>query len=190
MSAAQEELGVIQTLLNNTHAGNGMMTNVWGPAGWVFLHSVTFGYPLDPDVFDKNLEQAPGTTKERYRIFFENCAFVFPCRYCRESYANFLVDDPVSDNLDNRESLTRWLWRIHENVNTKLGKKGITYEELVRRYETYRATCNKDKKGCSVPLGFSNKQQTCVVVYSELAITTALVALLVLFWLLWILVRK
>lgn len=186
----EPEEKIVEQLLNNTHAGNGMMTNVWGPAGWVFLHSVSFGYPMDPDEFDRNLEQTPGTTRERYRLFFESCAFVFPCRYCRESYQRFIQEDPVADSLDDRESLTRWLWRIHELVNKKLGKPGITYEELVRRYETYRATCNKDKKGCSVPLGFSNKQQTCVVVYSELAITSMVVAVIVVVWLVWIMVTR
>ena len=24
---------------------NGMMTKIWGPPGWLFLHCVTFGYP-------------------------------------------------------------------------------------------------------------------------------------------------
>ena len=24
---------------------NGMMTKVWGPPGWLFLHCLTFGYP-------------------------------------------------------------------------------------------------------------------------------------------------
>jgi hypothetical protein len=186
----EPEEKVVEQLLNNTHAGNGMMTNVWGPAGWVFLHSVTFGYPMDPDAFDHNLEQPVGTTRERYLQFFESCAFVFPCRYCRESYQRFIQEDPVSGSLKDRASLTRWLWRIHERVNEKLGKKGITYEELVRRYETYRATCNKDKKGCSVPLGFSNKQQTCVVVYSEVAITSVLIGLVMLMWLIWIVVIK
>ena len=27
------------------NADNGMMTKVWGPPGWLFLHCVTFGYP-------------------------------------------------------------------------------------------------------------------------------------------------
>jgi hypothetical protein len=169
--------------LNNSNSGNGMMTNVWGPAGWVFLHSVTFGYPMNPDEFDANFEQPPGTTKERYKTFFENSGFVLPCRYCRESYQEFEKVDPVADALDNRESLTRWLWRIHERVNVKLNKPGISYEELVQRYEGYRATCGKDKKGCSVPVGFSNKQRTCVVIYSEVAITSFLIAAIMLVWL-------
>lgn len=169
--------------LRNSNSGNGMMTNVWGPAGWVFLHSVTFGYPMDPDAFDTSFEQPKNTTKERYRIFFETAGLVLPCRYCRDSYQEFEKEDPVSDALENRASLTAWLWRIHERVNTKLNKQGISYEELVQRYEGYRATCSADKKGCSVPVGFSNKQRTCVVIYSEVAITSFLIASVMLVWL-------
>ena len=30
---------------------NGMMTKVWGPTGWLFLHCVTFGYPYVINLF-------------------------------------------------------------------------------------------------------------------------------------------
>ena len=171
-------------LLDNANAANGMMTNIWGPTGWVFLHAVTFGYPMDPAKFDESNKLAPGTTMDRYKTFFETCGFVFPCRYCRESYQEFIADDPPSKALENRESLTRWLWRIHERVNTKLQKKGITYEELVERYEAFRAKCDAKKKGCSIPLGNLNKQKTCVVIYSEMSVYVILFALVVLLGLL------
>ena len=163
----------------NSNSSNGMMTNVCGPSGWLFLHTVTFGYPMNPDEFDVSNELPVGTTREHYKQFFEQCGYVLPCRYCRDSFIQFSKEDPVSNSLENRETLTKWLYRIHERVNDKLNKKGITYEELVTRYESYRASCNKDKKGCSVPLGFSNKQKTCVFIYSEIAITTLLLGILI-----------
>ena len=58
------------------------MTNLWGPTGWVFLHSVSFGYPMDPKKFDVDNNLPEGTTEERYRQFFEQIGYVFPCRYC------------------------------------------------------------------------------------------------------------
>ena len=45
------------------NAKNGLMTKVWGPAGWLFLHCVTFGYPLDPDQFDRDNNYPVGSTK-------------------------------------------------------------------------------------------------------------------------------
>ena len=34
----------------NKNLDNGLMTRLWGPSGWLFLHCVSFGYPykIDP----------------------------------------------------------------------------------------------------------------------------------------------
>ena len=156
-------------LLNNEHSANGLMTNVWGPTGWIFLHSVTFGYPMDPIKFDADNNLPEGTTEERYRQFFEQIGFVFPCKYCRESYQEFIKEIPIQT--ESRASLTKWLYDIHERVNKKLDKNGgVTYEDVVKRYECFRAKCNKDKKGCSVPIGNSLKQKSCVFIFNEFSI--------------------
>lgn len=157
------------------NAANGMMTNVWGPPGWVFLHAVTFGYPVDPVVFDKEHGLDPGTTEKRYRNFFEHVGLILPCRYCRESYQQFAKEVPIRAN--NRDELTRWLYDIHCKVNAKLGKPNASFDDIRKRYEGYRATCSKDKKGCSVPVGLSTKQQSCVLVYSDLSMGVILFAL-------------
>ena len=31
-----------------TNINNGLITKIWGPGAWEFLHSVTFGYPVSP----------------------------------------------------------------------------------------------------------------------------------------------
>ena len=36
-----------------SNENNGMMTKVWGPAGWVFLHSCVMGYPVKIDKSNK-----------------------------------------------------------------------------------------------------------------------------------------
>ena len=35
----------------NKNLDNGLMTRLWGPSGWLFLHCITFGYPykIDPE---------------------------------------------------------------------------------------------------------------------------------------------
>ncbi len=163
-------------LLDNPNAANGMMTNVWGPTGWVFLHSVTFGYPMDPKKFDVDNNLPEGTTEGRYRDFFTQIGFVFPCRYCRESYQEFIKEIPIQT--ESRAALTKWLYDIHERVNKKLGKNGgVTYEDVVKRYESYRAKCDAKKKGCSVPIGFSMKQRSCVFVYSEFSLTSIVISI-------------
>ncbi len=164
-------------LLDNPNAANGMMTQVWGPTGWVFLHSVSFGYPMDPKKFDVDNNLPEGTTEERYRKFFEQIGYVFPCRYCRESYQEFIKEIPIQT--ESRATLTKWLYDIHERVNKKLGVNGgVTYEDVVKRYEGYRAKCDAKKKGCTIPLKNAMKQRVCVVVYNEFSIFVIVISII------------
>jgi len=51
---------------------------------------------------------------------FEMLPFVLPCKFCRASLSEYMEKDPLEPALASRDSLTRWLWRIHNEVNTKL----------------------------------------------------------------------
>jgi hypothetical protein len=46
--------------------------------------------------------------------------FVLPCKFCRASLSEYMEKDPLEPALASRDSLTRWLWRIHNEVNAKL----------------------------------------------------------------------
>ena len=59
---------------------NGMMTKIWGPPGWLFLHCITIGYPY----FINKKEHAERMLKTR--DFFRNIGYVLPCKYCRNLY--------------------------------------------------------------------------------------------------------
>jgi len=137
-----------------TDPNNGLMTKVWGPPAWVFLHAVTFGYPINPSEFDTKNNQNIGTTKLHYKNFLTNTGNIFPCKYCRESYKSFLIDLPLTDLvLSNRDNLVKWFWEIHNKVNTKLGSKGTSLTKVKKKYESYRASCTKGKQlGCTVPI--------------------------------------
>jgi len=142
-----------------TNQDNGLMTKVWGPAGWVFLHSCAMGYPVKIDTKNKEHKKRKRETKK----FFESIGHVFPCRYCRDSYIRFIKELPITKHLDTRQSLCRWLYRIHNKVNKKLGIPKCEIPSLIdvnKRYETYRAKCHKTtkteaadrvEKGCVVP---------------------------------------
>lgn len=125
---------------------NGLITKIWGPSLWIGLHCITFGYPINP-----TFEQ-----KENYKIFFEKVGDVLPCKHCRDSYKNFINEqDTILDNaLENRDSLTKWLYNIHNKVNEKLGMDyGISYNMVQKKYESYRAKCvDKKAVGCVEPL--------------------------------------
>lgn len=121
--------------MNNNESYN-MLPKIWGGPMWISLHSITFCYPDNPTENDK----------QNYKKFFELVGEMLPCSYCRESYKKFItvgitkLDDEA---LKNRNSLTKWLYNIHESVNRKLNVDYcISYEDVVKRYESYRSSCN------------------------------------------------
>ena len=136
----------------------GMQTNVWGPAGWVFLHSIAQNYPWKP-----THEQM-----EYYYNFFKVIGNVLPCRYCRESYQQF-IEEPGTQlslkTMKNRKSIVTWLYKIHNKVNRKLDiKSNPTLKEVWDKYESFRSKCHKTpvvKKGCTVPMNGHRKK--CVI---------------------------
>ena len=130
------------------NANNGLMTKIWGPGAWMMLESCAFGYPIRPTQKDK----------DNFKIFYSSIANVLPCKYCRDSFVGFLEDEDtrLTDSvLESRSSLTKWIFRIHNKVNKKLDVDyGLTYDDFVNKYESFRAKCVKDANinGCNMPL--------------------------------------
>lgn len=121
----------------NDYSKNGMQTRVWGPAGWIFLHCIAQNYPQEPTE-----EQ-----KIEYMRFFRCIGNVLPCRYCRESYKDFigeqgtLLDYSV---MKNRNTFTKWLYKVHNKINKKLGIKNcVSFEQVTEKYESFRSKCTK-----------------------------------------------
>ena len=143
------------------NSGDGMMTSVWGPPMWHILHTISFNYPVKPTE-----EQ-----KKHYFNFYNNLQNILPCKYCRENIVKNIKKLPLnSKTLKNRESLSLWVYKLHEIVNNMLGKNsGLSFDDVRQRYETFRSRCienpndNNDniEKGCTEPL-YGMKSQ-CVI---------------------------
>ena len=119
-------------------SGDGMMTSVWGPPMWHVLHTISFNYPIDPTV----------EHKQYYYDFYNNLQNILPCRYCRENLCKNLQKLPLNkDVFKNRTTLSKWVYDLHEMVNTMLGKKsGLSYNDVRDRYEHFRSRCLEDPK--------------------------------------------
>ena len=117
-------------------SGDGMLTSVWGPSLWHYLHTMSFNYPVKPTRKDK----------KHYRQFVMNLRNVLPCKYCRMNLRKNLKDLPLRDkDLKNRHSFSFWMYKLHEHINKMLGKKsGLTFEKVRERYEHFRARCTID----------------------------------------------
>lgn len=117
---------------------DGMLTTVWGPGLWHFLHTMSFNYPVAPTVKDK----------KHYRQFILQLRYVLPCGKCRENLvANFKRLPLRMADLESRETFSRYVYELHEVVNTMLHKtSGLSYEQVRERYEHFRARCASNKK--------------------------------------------
>jgi hypothetical protein len=134
---------------SDTKSGDGMLTTVWGPSLWHFLHTMSFNYPVEP-----TKEQ-----KEQYRSFVLNLVHVLPCKYCRINlHKNFKTLPLTMTDMKSRDSFSRYVYHLHEIVNKMLNKKsGLSYCDVRERYEHFRARCTanqppKTEKGCTEPL--------------------------------------
>jgi len=119
-------------------SGDGMVTTVWGPPLWHFIHTMSFNYPIKPTEADKKY----------YKSFIFNLRHILPCRYCRENLSKNLKALPLTDEvMKNRNSFSRWVFKLHELINAILGKRsGLRYCEVRERYEHFRSRCVEDKK--------------------------------------------
>ena len=119
--------------ISDFNSGDGMLTSVWGPSLWHTLHTISFNYPLKTTKQDK----------DNYYKFIISLEKVLPCRYCRENYSKNLKNTNFSKKVfNNRDSLSRFLYNLHEEVNKMLGKEsGLSFEEVRSRYEHFRARC-------------------------------------------------
>ena len=147
-------------------SGDGMLTSVWGPSLWHYLHIISFNYPVNPTK----------SNKKKYKEFINNLKYTLPCKYCRDNLKNNLKEHPLNaSSLKDRESFSKWMFELHEHINKMLGKSsGLSYETVRERYEHFRSRCTLDKdkvkkrnktvkkeKGCTKPL--YGKKSKCVI---------------------------
>ena len=150
------------------YSGDGMLTTVWGPSMWHFLHIMSFNYPINPSKEDK----------KNYKQFMMNLENILPCKYCRINLKkNYKVHPLQTCHLKNRETFSKYIYKLHEIINKMLNKKsGLTYCDVREIYEHFRARCTLDKpkvfkfnktqkkkaeKGCTEPL--YGKKAKCVI---------------------------
>jgi hypothetical protein len=112
---------------------DGMMTSIWGPPMWHTLHTISFNYPVNPSIEDK----------KNYYNFFISLKDILPCRYCRDNLKDNLKKNPLNIKVfKSRETLSKWVYLLHEKINSLLNKKSnLTYEDVRDRYENFRSRC-------------------------------------------------
>jgi len=145
------------------NSNDGMLTTVWGPAMWHYLHTMSFNYPVKPTRFDK----------KHYREFMLKLQHVLPCGKCRKNLVQNYRKLPIRQcAMKSRYTFSKYIYDLHELINTMLGKRsGLTYEDVRERYEHFRSRCgkpsktqkrrNKKENGCTEPL--VGEKSKCVI---------------------------
>lgn len=119
-------------------SGDGMLTTVWGPSMWHYLHTMSFNYPNNPTKEEK----------KQYKNFILQLQYVLPCKYCRVNLKNNFKHMPIKEcHMKNRFTFSKYIYDLHEFVNKMLKKKSnLSYCDVRERYEHFRARCTKKEK--------------------------------------------
>jgi len=140
------------------NSNDGMLTTVWGPGMWHFLHTMSFNYPSKPTHLDK----------KHYRDFILNLQNVLPCGKCRDNLKNNFKKLPfLKKHMKNRETFSKYVYDLHETINTMLNKtSGLSYQDVRERYEHFRSRCvktlkKKDSKNKTKKVHFAEKESGC-----------------------------
>ena len=132
-----------------------MNPKIWGPPGWIFLHSIAYGYPNDP---------TPDEKKAAIN-FFNSLGHMLPCKTCSELYKKDLVlfkkTNELKKAVENKTNLIKFINLIHNNVSKSLNKKQYSDVEYDNYYKNLPAINSWDddpgriSSGKKVPDNFS-----------------------------------
>ena len=90
------------------------MTAVWGPLGWMTLHSVSTLYPERPSQSEKDL------MTQWLGLFTDTIT----CQHCRDHFRSMrqAYQAKFPNYLDSRQSFAMFAFRCHNVVNARLSK--------------------------------------------------------------------
>jgi hypothetical protein len=102
------------------------MTAIWGPLGWMTLHSVSTLYPEQPTQAEKTLVS---TWIDMFRD-------TITCVHCRSHFTEMLAayKKQYPNMLNSRQDFAIAVFRMHNNVNKRLSKP--IYDSVDKCMET------------------------------------------------------
>lgn len=105
----------------------------FGPGTWFVMHA--FAKMCDKKKKDR----------EHFISFLNNVIRKLPCKVCRKHSNQYINDNP----LNNDGEIFLWTWKFHNNVNERLGKPLMSYEDADKMFENSEIILNNEGDGCS-----------------------------------------
>ncbi len=93
----------------------------WGEQMWVALYAISLTYPTDNP---SNLKIMSA------KRVFESLQYLLPCDSCQTHYQKFIKIHPISNHLDSSDTLTKWLNKIHNEINKILNKNNVSINQM------------------------------------------------------------
>lgn len=90
------------------------MTSIWGPLGWMTLHSVSTSYP----------ERPTPTERQLVHTWLDLFRDTITCAHCRTHFTTMLQNYRARfpTMLDSRQDFAMFVFRAHNVVNARLSK--------------------------------------------------------------------
>jgi hypothetical protein len=101
--------------------------STWGRPLWFSLHYGALNYPKTADDSMKNMMVG----------YIRGLPIMIPCDICKNhayEYISKFSDQQLREISSSNESLFRFFWQFHNNVNSQTGKPTITFEKA---YDVY-----------------------------------------------------
>lgn len=103
---------------------NNITPKLWGPHFWRVFHLTAFGFPNDPNDFDKKV----------YKSFYENFANILPCNMCKSEAIKMNKFINWDKCLSSRENLIKWTYEYHADVTSRLSKISPDYNHFLSNF--------------------------------------------------------
>ena len=99
--------------------------NSWGPVIWNFIHTISIIDFLENEMYVNEIKK-----------YLQSVFNILPCKHCCETY-KIWIDKLDTIDINERMVLFKWSVDLHNEVNQKLNKQTLTYEQAVEIW------CNK-----------------------------------------------
>ena len=118
-----------EAVVNNTSTDDkkpAISNSIWGPALWLILHSACERIGVH------NMKKLPQEESRIWLGLLQRLRYSLPCPQCKKHYNAFFSGNPII--VITRDSVRRWLFHLHNQVNQRLEKPAFS-EESLPQYE-------------------------------------------------------
>lgn len=103
-----------------------MNPKVWGEPCWIFLFSIAFNYPDNPNV----------EMQKRTRKFLKSLKYVLPCETCQKNYARNIEQYKIKTAVRTKIDFLNWLINIYNSVRKENGKSPQPDKKIIKHFSS------------------------------------------------------